>query len=282
MKYLKKIISVGVLTVFLLYSGVCVYYYFKQEKIIFDAQPSSHQSYSFPHPFEDVNLITKDGFSLHSLHFQLEKPKGVVYYLHGKSGNLKSWGAMAKFYLELGYDVFMMDYRGFGKSEGKIENEKQFYEDVQLGYDFLKEIYSENEIVIVGFSMGSGAASYLSSVNHPKLLVLKAPYFSLTQKLNEGLPLLPDFLFKYKFSVYDNVSKTKCPILIFHGDKDVVLRYDNALKLKKYLKKEDQFITLRNQPHFGINENSEFRRKMKEILNSEPLVQFPFLNTFAK
>lgn len=268
MKFFKKVIGIGILTAIILYAGICIYYYTQQERIIFDPKPSpSHQTYSFPDSFKEVYLKTKDGNLLHSLYFQAENPKGVIYYLHGKSGNLKSWGVMAKFYLESGYDVFMLDYRGFGKSEGEIENERQFYEDAQLGYDFLKKNHDEKKIIIVGFSMGSGAASYLSSVNQPRILILKAPYFSLTRKLNQGLPFVPEFLFKYQFSVYENVSKTKCPIFIFHGDKDVVLRYKDALELKNYLKKEDEFIALKNQPHFGINENLEFRSKMKEILN---------------
>ncbi len=197
---------------------------------------------------------------------KLKTPKGVVYYLHGNSGNLSGWGDVADLYLDLGYNILIMDYRGFGKSEGKIQNEKQFYNDVQLGYNYLKEIFEENEIIVIGYSIGTGAASHLASTNHPKFLILQAPYYNLTEVMKTQIPFVPSFLLKYKFENNQNISKTKCPVYIFHGDEDKVLSYTQSKELKKALKKKDEYITLTGQGHNGVNKNYEFHEKLRTLL----------------
>ena len=135
--------------------------------------------FNYDSKFNEVTILTEDKLKLNGLLFKSDSAKGLIFYLHGNAGALNTWGTIAKPYTDLNYDVFILDYRGFGKSEGEIENEKQFYTDVQLAYDKLKTQYSENKIVIVGYSIGTGAASMLASKNDPAMLLLQAPYFSL-------------------------------------------------------------------------------------------------------
>ena len=99
-----------------------------------------------------------------------------MFYLHGNAGALDTWGDIAKVYTSLGYDIFILDYRGFGKSEGSIYSEEQFYKDVQAAYDVMRKEYPENKIVVEGYSIGTGPATILAATNHPKLLLLQAPY----------------------------------------------------------------------------------------------------------
>lgn len=246
----------------------CIVLYFNQEKFIFRPSKLSKQTeFKYTRAFQEIYFTAADSVKIHGLYFTVDNPKGVVYYLHGNSGNLGGWGEVADAYLDLDYNVLMIDYRGFGKSDGKIESQKQFYSDTQLGYDYLKKIFNENQIVIVGFSIGTGAASHLASTNNPKSLVLKAPYFSWKDRNKEKIPYFPNFVLKYKFANYENLKITKCPVYIFHGDKDQILSYESSLKLKEFLKEEDEFITLKKQPHWGINKNPEFLKKLKEILN---------------
>lgn len=247
---------------------VCTILYFNQERFIFHPSTlSKNTKFKYTRSFEEVYFTATDDVKIHGLYFTVPNPKGAIYYLHGNSGNLGGWGEMADAYLDLGYNILMIDYRGFGKSEGKIKSEKQFYSDAQMGYDYLKKKFKENEIVIVGFSIGTGTASYLASTNHPKSLVLKAPYYSWTERNKEKIPYFPNFLLKYKFENHKHLMKTNCPVYIFHGDKDVILSYASSIKLKSHLKEGDEFITLKGQQHFGINKNLEFIKKLKEILN---------------
>lgn len=124
-----------------LYLILCLIMYFNQESFIFyPLKINKETKFTYKEKFKEINLETNDGITINNLYFETEKPKGVVYFLHGNAGNLSTWGNVASVYLELGYNVFITDYRGFGKSEGNISNEKQLFEDAQLGYDFLKKI----------------------------------------------------------------------------------------------------------------------------------------------
>jgi len=99
--------------------------------------PKSYQ-FQFPQKFEEVNLKTSDSAHLNALLFKAENSKGVILYLHRNSGALKRWGGVSSMYTNLGYDVFILDYRGYGKSSGQIESEGQLFSDVQTAYNYLK------------------------------------------------------------------------------------------------------------------------------------------------
>ena len=79
-----------------------------------------------------MNIKMNDNTLLNGLLFKTDNSKGVIFYLHGNAGSLNSWGEVAKAYTDLNYDVFMIDYRGYGKSEGSISSQGQFFQDMQL------------------------------------------------------------------------------------------------------------------------------------------------------
>ena len=123
-----------------------------------------------------------------SILFPSDSSKGVILYLHGNTGALDKWGNISKTYTILHYDLFMMDYRGYGKSEGSIKNEDELYSDVQEVYNYLKSFYNENKIIVLGYSIGTGPAAFLASKNHPKELILQAPYYSLPDAMHHLRP----------------------------------------------------------------------------------------------
>jgi alpha-beta hydrolase superfamily lysophospholipase len=259
----------GVLIV--LYLIVCVFFYFFQEKLIFyPTKLDTHYQFGFREQFREVTIPTKDGKNLHGLLFKAPASKGLVFYLHGNAGTSNSWGQMAYVYTSLNYDVFILDYRGFGKSEGNIVSESQFYADVQAVYDQVKQAYTENHIIIIGFSIGSAAAARLAARNNPGMLILQAPYYSLSDLMQHISPvayaILPPFVFKYKFPTYQFVAETKAPIVIFHGDKDEVIYYGSSLKLQQHFKPADELVKLSGQRHNGINENADYMRQLRSLL----------------
>jgi alpha-beta hydrolase superfamily lysophospholipase len=254
-----------------LYLMVCIFFYFFQEKLIFyPTRLKTNYQFEFRERFQEVIIPTADGKKLHGLLFQAPVSKGLVFYLHGNAGTTDSWGQMAYVYTSLKYDVFILDYRGFGKSEGDIKSQSQFYEDVQAAYNQVKQAYNEKHIIIIGFSIGSASAAWLASKNNPGMLILQAPYYSLTDLMQHISPrayaLLPPFVFKYKFTTYQFVENIQAPIVIFHGDRDEVIYYGSSLKLKKHLKPIDELVTLTGQRHNGINENPQYIRQLQKLL----------------
>jgi pimeloyl-ACP methyl ester carboxylesterase len=252
-----------------IYVLVCVLLYLFQEKLIFHPQKlDADFKFKFDEPFEEKNIKMADGTILNGLLFKATDSKGLIFYLHGNAGSLGSWGDVAKTYTDLNYDVFILDYRGYGKSEGSINGQKLFFEDVQTAYNELKKNYAEDKIIVLGYSIGTGSASQIASTNNPKLLILQAPYYSLTDIVRKQFPIIPSFILKYKFESNEYLKMCKMPVVIFHGDQDEVIYYGSSLKLQQEFKRTDRLITLTGQSHNGITYNNHYRTEIKKILGA--------------
>lgn len=259
------------LYLFIFFGGIYILYvsyvYFNQGEMIFIANklPKDYK-FEFNQNFEEVNIPSFDAKNMNGLLFKVTNPKGLVFYLHGNAGSLDSWGSIAKNYTGLGYDIFILDYRGFGKSEGEIEDQNQVYQDLTFAYNRMIKRYDRNKVVIIGYSIGTGLATYLASIENPKKLILQAPYYNFIEFSRGRVPFIPGFLKKFKFETDKNILKVKSPIYIFHGNKDRVISYDNSIRLQKLLKPTDKVIILDGQNHLNMNENSDFQEELKVIL----------------
>ena len=250
-----------------MYLIVCGLLFEFQEKLIFFPQKlDKNYQFSFDQKFEEINLKTNDGIFLNGLLFKADSSKGLIFYLHGNAGSLSSWGKVAKTYTDLNYDVFMLDYRGYGKSEGSINGQSKLFQDVQTAYDEMKKKYTEDKITVLGYSIGTGLASKIASTNNPGLLILQAPYYSLTDMMRHAYPLIPTFILKYTFETDEYIKNCKMPIVIFHGNQDEVIYYGSSLKLKEEFKKQDTLITLNGQGHNEMTENPEYKIEIQKML----------------
>jgi len=266
---MKFSLLIWVRNLLLVYLLVCGFLYVFQEKLIFFPQKlEKDYQFDFECHFEEIFIRTEDNVHLHSLLFQVDEPRGVLFYLHGNAGSLRHWGSVAKTYTDLDFDVFLLDYRGFGKSEGSISGEEQFYGDIQAAYDTLINRYEEENIVVLGYSIGTGPAAKIASDNSPALLLLQAPYFSLTDLVSEIYPFVPGFLLKYKFPTHRFLEGADMPVIIFHGTEDRVIPHQWSLKLKDRYP-HIQLVLLEGQGHNGMTENRKYQQKMKGVLQGQ-------------
>ncbi len=253
----------------ILYLIYISYIYLNQAEMIFQSTKlNADYKFKFKENFEELNIPSFDSKKINGLLFKTPNSKGLVFYLHGNAGMLDTWGNNAKIYTDLGYDFFILDYRGFGKSEGEIESETQVTKDVQIVYDELSKRCDSSKIIIVGYSIGTGVATFLASKVKSKALILQAPFYNFIDFTESRVPFYPNFLKKFNFETNLNIRKVKSPIYIFHGKEDKLIPIENSQKLKKLLKPNDQFFELKNQDHIGINENSKFQEKLKCILSN--------------
>ena len=267
---MKKYFSMTLLILLSLYLLICLLAFTFQEKLIFfPVKLEKTYQFNFIDKFEERTFTMPDNIKLSGVLFPSEKSKGVIFYLHGNAGSLVSWGEIASTYTKLNYDVLMLDYRGYGKSEGRIRSQKALYNDLQVVYDEIKKEYNEEKIIILGYSIGTGPAAKLASQNHPKMLILQAPYYSLPDVMLHSFPMLPTFILKYKFETYKYLKNCKMPVVIFHGTGDDVIYYTSSLKLKKDFKAQDTLITLEGHGHTGMSMNREYREALKKILGKE-------------
>ncbi len=239
----------------------------KQVKFFFPgAKLPGNYIYNFPVQFQEVNIKAKDSTVLSGLLFKSGSSKGVILYLHGNTDALDKWGNISKTYTGLHYDLFMLDYRGYGKSGGAIKNEEQLYTDVQAAYNYLKLNYGEDKIIVLGYSIGTGPAAFLAANNHPKKLILQAPFYSLPDAVHHLRPSFDTTKIAFHFNVYQFLKKTTSPIVIFHGDQDRMFYYGSSEKLKEFFKPGDELITLKGAGHRFMDRNPDYLSGLKRVL----------------
>jgi pimeloyl-ACP methyl ester carboxylesterase len=164
----------------------------------------------------------------------------------------------------------MVDYRGFGKSTGR-RSQKAIKRDLQLVYDKLKEMTTEDRIILYGRSLGSGFAAKLASMNHPKMLVLDAPYYSLTKVTARYAPFMPlSLLMKYPLPTYKWLKYVQCPIHIIHGTHDKLIPYKTSIKLSQVNAKLTKLHTVIGGGHKNLNNFESYHSMLDDIINKVP------------
>ena len=222
--------------------------------------------FDFPAPFTEINIPTKDGYTLNGLLFKAKQLRGLIFYLHGSNDAVNTWGKIAPIYNHLGYDIFILDYRGYGKSEGAVTDERQLSTDIQLAYNKLRQSYAESKIVVIGQSIGTGPAAILAYNNNPKALILQAPYFSLSDWIHNIAPEIDTSNMNFQFKTYEFLPKIKAPVIIFHGDNDRAIYYGSSKRLSLFFKKGDKLFTLKGEGHNNFINNTVYLAIMKTIL----------------
>ena len=240
-----------------------------QKKIIF--QPEKLQSdykFNFEEEFEEF-FISVENEKINALYFKTNKENnGTILYLHGNADNMNRWGEYASDFTSRGYDVLMIDYRGYGKSEGK-PTEANIYKDAEAAYQWLLQKTDSQQIIIYGRSLGSGPATYLAAKYEAKLLILETPFESIECVDDNKLPLM-SFLFRTRVNFPNDqyIQKVDFPIYIFHGTEDFVVPYDCAKGLEAFLKPEDRFITIEGGGHKNLNEFETYYEQLDLILST--------------
>lgn len=252
------------------YALLCVFYYLMQERFIFVRfrTPKDHR-YRFPGELEEVHLTTEDGAELHALHFKAQEPRGVVLYFHGNTGSLRRWGKRAPRFTRAGYDVLMPDYRGYGKSRGRL-SEEALMDDAQRWYQRLLQRWPQDHVVIYGRSLGSGMAVPLAAANRPRALVLESPFSTLADAAAHYLPVLPyRWLLRYPFRNDRAIQRVKCPIMILHGRRDNVVPYTSALKLYAAIPPEvpREMVTFNRGHHSDLHRFPRFHAAVRRALD---------------
>ncbi len=258
-----------------IYIALCLIFYFLQDYFFFRPEklPKNFQ-YKYPFPFEEVSFDMEDGGFVNGIYFEVPNSLGVVYYLKGNSRSVKGWGKFARDFLGKGYDFFMVDYRGFGKSKGK-RNEQILFQDAQFMYQWLKKKYSEENIVVLGRSFGSGVAACVASWNKPKMLILDSPYFSfkkLTARFGFMLPL--NQLLRYKILTNQFLKVIDCPTHIIHGTSDKLIPFKHSKLLKEELGDKVELYPIKGGHHNDLPEFPSFHHTLYEILTETEVEEF--------
>lgn len=245
--------------------GCCVAYWLQETLIFHPTVLTKDYTFHFETDYEELYLEVAPNIHLHALHFRAENSRGIVFYVHGNAGSLQDWGSLSSLYLSLGYDLFMFDYRGFGKSDGTIKSQQQFFGDVQILYNYVKSQWGENQIVVEGFSIGTAAAAKIAVENNPQHLILKAPYYSLFHLIKSRHRYLPKLLLKYQFRTIDFLKQVRCPVTVFHGTADELIPVSNTERLLEEVSSINCLV-IPDCLHNDIPYSFIYQEKMQTIL----------------
>ena len=243
----RKRIFFWVKIVVIMYCGAGITLYYMQDTFLFHPKKlESDHVFNFKTPFKEFNIPVNKTDTISMIKFFPADsiPKGLVIYFHGNMGNVEYYGPFANEFTKYGYEVWMPDYPGYGKSTGE-RNEKKLYDEAWLVQKLAMNSYHSNNIIIYGKSLGTGIAAYTASVSKCRQLVLETPYYSITDMFAHYAWMYPvSLMVKYKIPTGQFLEDVKAPVIIFHGTADKIIPYSCAEKLKSSMKAGDQFVTI--------------------------------------
>jgi len=227
-----------------LYMSACAYVWTQQEHYIFMPQrviATTPTDYRLP--FEDV-YITLNGLldsteRLHAWYIPAADGanKKVLLYLHGSALNIGANIAHAQRFRGMGFSVFLLSYRGYGKSDGTFPSEELIYADAEAAWNHLKEDrdVDPQSIFIYGHSLGGAVAIHLAT-NHPDAggLIVEGSFTSIAElaRLYPQYRLLPlDLIINQRFDSINKVSHLEVPVLYIHGTSDERVPFEMSQEL---------------------------------------------------
>jgi fermentation-respiration switch protein FrsA (DUF1100 family) len=179
---------------------------------------------------EDVWLTTRDGVRLHAWWIGNPATRLATLYLHGNGGNITHREAIAPVIRDAGSALLLLDYRGYGRSEGR-PTEKGLYADADAAYDYLlARGYDPKQIVIHGESLGTAVAVDLASRRPSAGVVLASPFTSAQAVAHRVLPLLGPMLV-WSYNSKRKIARVDAPILVLHGDRDEIIDFEFGREL---------------------------------------------------
>nr|WP_314119164.1 alpha/beta fold hydrolase [uncultured Campylobacter sp.] len=202
--------------------------------------------------FQEINIPFGGGL-INGLKFSAAEPKGAILFFHGNFGDVSGWGAYGADFAALGYDFYIFDYPGYGKSDGKISSQQQLLASADAMSRYVLEQHSPSKLAMIGYSIGSGIAAQQAAKWDAARLILLAPYFSFERLAHEKIPFVPKFLIRYKIPTAEFLQAARSTqITLIHGAADELIPVHHSYDLAGSLKAGDLFYEIPDARHNGL------------------------------
>jgi len=243
------IVVVGIYIIFAGFFFVSQSRYVYYPELVLSADPSH-----IGLPFENISFETKDRLRLSGWFIPKENARGVLLFCHGNAGNIGHRLESIQDFHQLGLDIFVFDYRGYGESEGK-PTEMGTYEDAEAAWRYLVEERQVNpdKIVVFGRSLGGAVASWLASRHTPGALILESTFTSLPDIAATLYPYLPvRLMLRFKYNTVEYLSEVNCPALIIHSRDDEIMPFIHGQRLFETAPEPKKFLELTGTHNEGF------------------------------
>lgn len=199
---------------------------------------------------EDAFPVTEDGVRLHAFFLPSPGATRALLFLHGNAGNASHRLPNAAELVRLGTHVLLLDYRGYGASEGS-PSEAGVYADARAGLAYLLESRGlpESRIVVFGRSLGGAVAVDLVQGRRVAGLILESTFTSAADVARSVLGWPAAALVRGRFDSAAKIGEVRCPILFFHGDRDEIIPYPLGRRLFEQAPEPKAFETIHAASH---------------------------------
>lgn len=260
----------------LVYAGLLALLWWAQERLIFLPQrlPAEHR-FEVPTGVQE-RWVEVPCARLNLLHLREPGARGVVFYLHGNAGSLQSWFVDVEHWRRAGLDLVMLDYRGYGKSSGRIDSEAQLHADVAAAWAQVAPEYAGRQRIVFGRSLGTGLAAALAAQApaelRPELTVLVSPYTSLLAVAAEQHPWVPEALLarllRYPLRTDQWLPQVQGRVALVHGGRDRLIPPEHSRRLQA-LVPQAQLLWLPDAGHIDLQQFDGYWAGLLRVFGGE-------------
>jgi fermentation-respiration switch protein FrsA (DUF1100 family) len=204
--------------------------------------------------YEPVEITTEDGVRLYAWYVPASERRGVVLFFHGNAGNISHRLDSLKIFNALNLDTLIFDYRGYGRSEGRV-SEQGTYRDAEAAWRYLtvERSIPAGEIVLFGRSLGAAIAAYVASRHRPGAVILESGFVSVPDMAAALYPWLPARqLARISYSTGEYLQMVPYPVLIVHSRDDEIIPFEQGRKLFELAHESRHFLELRGGHNDGF------------------------------
>ncbi len=243
-----------------IYIAFCVVLFFIQKRMIFfPGRELTITPAELGKQYRDIWFISSDGTRINGWLMEPAEVKGNIVVCHGNAGNVSNRADTFRIFEELGYRTLIFDYRGYGLSEGKPD-EDGLYDDGTAAVEFFcKEFDLEpGDLIYFGRSLGSAVALEIALRRPPAALVIESAFTSTTDMGGMFRYLAPlSLIVTQKFDNKGKISRLAVPLLVIHSSKDDVVPFSQGRSLFEAATCTKEFLEIRGDHNFGFVDSEE-------------------------
>lgn len=204
--------------------------------------------------YEDVTLVTDDGYRLHGWYLPADARQPTVLFFHGNAGNVSHRLDTLRLFHRLGLNTLIIDYRGYGRSEG-APSEPGTYLDATAAWRYLVDDRGVpcEDIVVFGRSLGAAVATWLAARYPPRALVLESAFTSVPDLAAKLYPFLPvRLLSRYQYNNRSWIAQITRPVLVVHSVADEIIPFAHGQALFEAAPEPKRLLVIRGSHNDGF------------------------------
>ena len=256
------------------YLLLCLYLYFMQEKLLFYPDTGGRDLVDKPSDiglqFDTVQISTSDNIWLYGWYIPAERSRATLLFFHGNAGNISHRLDSIRIFHDLGLSVLIFDYRGYGRSGGKI-SEPGTYLDGEAVWNYLVDAkkVDPQQVILFGRSLGGAVAADIAAKHHPGALILESTFTSVPDMAARLYPVFPvRLLARFIYNTRLALQSVTCPVLIIHSPDDEIIPFENGRILYETAGEPKHFLEIRGGHNDGfLVSGSTYTDGLKDFLD---------------